>query len=291
MIRQTGPTAGRGRVCCHILLRYENRRLSFWPVRARRLCRSFMTRIESRENPRVKRVAKLLVSSAARREEGLFVCEGPTMLREAAAAGAGIAEVYALPGQEELLGGVDAPCFTVTEPVLRKLSDTEAPRGPVFTCRIPRQELPKGGQLIAVEDLRDPGNLGTVFRTAEALGSPEVVRVGSCADLYAPKTVRSTMGSIFRVKTCVMTPHELWQWTRERGVALIGAALSAGAQSIEKTDLRRACVLIGSEAHGLRPETLALCDTHAVIPIEGAESLNAAVAAAIFLWEMKRSRG
>lgn len=250
-----------------------------------------MTRIESRENPRVKRVAKLLVSSAARREEGLFVCEGPTMLREAAAAGAGIAEVYALPGQEELLGGVDAPCFTVTEPVLRKLSDTEAPRGPVFTCRIPRQELPQGGQLIAVEDLRDPGNLGTVFRTAEALGSPEVVRVGSCADLYAPKTVRSTMGSIFRVKTCVMTPHELWQWTRERGVALIGAALSAGAQSIEKTDLRRACVLIGSEAHGLRPETLALCDTHAVIPIEGAESLNAAVAAAIFLWEMKRSRG
>ena len=250
-----------------------------------------MTHIESRDNPRVKRVARLLSSGAARREEGLFVCEGPTMLREAAAAGADIAEIYMLPGQETLLSGIEAPCFTVTEPVLKKLSDTETPRGPVFVCRIPPQVLPQGGQLIAVEDLRDPGNLGTVFRTAEALGLSEVVRVGSCTDLYAPKAVRSTMGSVFRVNTCVMTPQELWQWTRKRNMTLVGAALSAGAQSIEKTDLRHACVLIGSEAHGLRLETLALCDAHAIIPIEGAESLNAAVAAAIFLWEMKRSRG
>ena len=104
-----------------------------------------MTHIESRDNPRVKRVARLLSSGAARREEGLFVCEGPTMLREAAAAGANIVEIYMLPGQEMLLSGIEAPCFTVTEPVLKKLSDTETPRGPVFVCRIPPQVLPQGG--------------------------------------------------------------------------------------------------------------------------------------------------
>lgn len=249
-----------------------------------------MMRIESRENPRVKRVARLLASSAARRDEGLFVCEGPTMLQEARAAGADITEVYLLPGQQEALRGVDAPCFEVTEQVLRKLSDTETPRGPVFVCRIPPQKPPRGTQLLAVEEMRDPGNLGTVFRTAEALGLPQVVRVGPCVDLYAPKTVRATMGSVFRVDTCVMTPRELYETTRRQGLMLVGAALSATARPIESIDLARAAVMIGSEAHGLRPETLALCDAHAIIPIEGAESLNAAVAAAIFLWEMKRAR-
>lgn len=250
-----------------------------------------MTRIESRDNARIKRVARLLSSSAARRSEGLFVCEGPTMLREALAAGAGITEVYALPGQRELAEKAGAPCFEVTEPVLRKLSDTDTPRGPVFLCRIPAPRQPQGGQLLALEEVRDPGNMGTIFRTAEALGLPEVVRVGPCVDLYAPKTVRSTMGSIFRVRTCAMTAQELRALTKKRGQLLVGAALSAGAKSIEQVDLRYAAVLIGSEAHGLRPETLALCDAHAIIPIEGAESLNAAVAAAVFLWEMKKARG
>lgn len=250
-----------------------------------------MTRIESRDNARVRHVAKLLSSGAARREEGLFVCEGPVMLREALAARAGIVEVYALPGQAELLEGVDAPCFEVNEPVLHRLSDTETPRGPVFVCRIPPPSPPRGRQFIAVEELRDPGNLGTVFRTAEALGLPEVVRVGSCVDLYAPKTVRSTMGSVFRVHSCVLSAQELYALTRGRGIPLIGAALSDRARSIEEMDLRAGAVLIGSEAHGLRAETLALCDELAVIPIEGAESLNAAVAAALFLWEMKKARG
>ncbi len=250
-----------------------------------------MTRIESRDNARVRHVAKLLSSGALRREEGLFVCEGPVMFKEASAAGVDIVEVYALPEQAALLGGVGAPCFEVSEPVLRRLSDTETPRGPVFICRIPSPSLPQGRQFIAVEELRDPGNLGTVFRTAEALGLPEVVRVGSCVDLYAPKTVRSTMGSVFRVRSCVLSAQELAALAHKRGIPLIGAALSAGARSIREMDLRAGAVLIGSEAHGLRPETLALCDEHVIIPIEGAESLNAAVAAALFLWEMKKARG
>lgn len=250
-----------------------------------------MMRIESRENPRVKHVAKLLASSAARREEGLFVCEGPTMLQEARAAGADIAEIYSLPGQQELVRDIGAPCFEVPEQVLRKMSDTETPRGPVFVCRIPPPKPPQGAQLLVVEEMRDPGNLGTVFRTAEALGLPQVVRVGACVDLYAPKTVRATMGSVFRVNTCTMTRQELYDITRRQELTLVGAALSATARMIESIDLARAAVVIGSEAHGLSPETLAMCDVHAIIPIEGAESLNAAVAAAIFLWEMRRARG
>lgn len=250
-----------------------------------------MMRIESRDNARVRHVAKLLSSGALRREEGLFVCEGPVMLKEAQAAGADIVEAYALPEQAALVEGLDALCFEVSEPALRRLSDTETPRGPVFVCRIPPPSLPQGRQFIATEELRDPGNLGTVFRTAEALGLPEVVRVGSCVDLYAPKTVRSTMGSVFRVRSCVLSAQELAALTRERGIPLIGAALSAGAKSMEEIDLRAGAVLIGSEAHGLRAETLALCDERVIIPIEGAESLNAAVAAALFLWEMKKARG
>lgn len=249
-----------------------------------------MTRIESRDNARVKNVARLLASGAARREQGLFVCEGPTMLREALVAGVQIEEIYALPEQIGGLEGIGGACFEVTPGVLRKLSDTETPRGPVFVCRIPGPQMPQGAQFLALEELRDPGNIGTVVRTAEAFGVPEIVLVGSCADLYAPKTVRATMGSVFRVRTCAMTPQQLREWTRSQNVPLVGAALTHSAVPIGRLSLRRAAVIIGSEAHGIRPETLALCDECAIIPIEGAESLNAAVAAAVFLWEMKRAR-
>ncbi len=250
-----------------------------------------MMRIESRDNPRVKRIARILTSASARREEGGFVCEGPTILAEAMAAGADIREVYALPQQAEGLPESLRPrAFEVTPQVLSRLSDVETPRGPVFLCAIPPDEGLQGRQLIAAEDLRDPGNLGTVLRTAEALGLCRVALCGSCVDRYSPKAVRASMGSIFRVRTCAVTSLELRQWTRAQGIPLYGAALTPGAKSIGEVDLAHAAVLIGSEAHGLRPETLALCDSAVVIPISGAESLNAAVAAAIFLWEMKRAR-
>lgn len=248
-------------------------------------------RIESRDNPRVKRVARLLGSPSARREEGVFVCEGPTMLAEALKAGADVCEVYALPGQAESLPPQLLPrTFAVSPQVLPRLSDVETPRGPVFLCRIPPDEGPQGCQLIAAEDLRDPGNLGTILRTAEALGLPQVALCGSCVDRYSPKVVRASMGSIFRVRTCALTARQLREWTRAQGIALYGAALTPGAREIGSADLSRAAVLIGSEAHGLREETLALCDSAVIIPIGGAESLNAAVAAAIFLWEMKKAR-
>ena len=98
------------------------------------------------------------------------------------------------------------------------------------------------------------------------------------------------MGSIFRVRTCAISPQRLQEWTRTQGIPLYGAALAPGAKNIGDVSLKQAAVLIGSEAHGLRPETLALCDSAVIIPISGAESLNAAVAASIFLWEMKKAR-
>ncbi len=162
--------------------------------------------------------------------------------------------------------------------------------GPLFTLAIPAEAAPRFARAILLENVQDPGNVGTVIRTAAAMDVDTVLLCGACADVYSPKTARATMGAIFRerlVHTDVAGAKALCE---KNGLPLYGAALSKRASDIRGLDLRRAVVAVGSEGRGLSAGLLEKCDGELIIPMtEGSESLNAAVAASILMWEMYRS--
>lgn len=247
--------------------------------------------ITSRENPTIKQVAKLVASRAQRKKENLFVCEGFVLLEEALRSGLAIQQVFCLEDRlERLPQGLSCDVFAVPAGVLQRISDVEQPQGVVFTCTVPTGVAAVcGSRFLALDNLRDPGNLGTILRTAEAFGLDGVILLGDCVDLWSPKTLRAAMGSAFRVPVYRMeSAAALQAQLAPLDVPMYAAALHRDSRSITQVSLQRACVVIGNEAHGVSDETLAACDGSLIIPIHTAESLNAAVAASVFAWEMSR---
>jgi TrmH family RNA methyltransferase len=176
-----------------------------------------------------------------------------------------------------------------TAEVLTSLADTETPQGVIFLCALPDTVLPDTlapGRYLVLDGVQDPGNLGTIWRTADALGAAGLLLTGACADPFGPKTVRSTMGACFRLPV----------WRGERGdvkalldrcsIPLYATALREDTRDIREADLSHAAVVIGSEGRGVSAELLAQCEMTLKIPMtDRCESLNAAVAASIVLWE------
>ncbi len=247
-----------------------------------------MSTVTSRDNPHIKQVVRLIQSKDARAESGTFVCEGAVLLSEAQASGCKIVQLFCLPELLDTLPPLDCPITCVTPGVLQKISDVKTPQGIVFVAQMPSAPLPPRGPLIALEDVRDPGNVGTIIRTAEALGMAGVVLLGHCADPFSPKVVRSAMGALFRLPLCTMTPETLRAHADVHGLALYGTALRDDSVPIHTIALKNACVVIGNEAHGLSEHMRNLCQKCLIIPIETIQSLNAAIAAGICMWEMKR---
>lgn len=247
-----------------------------------------MIDITSRENREVKRVCKLIQSRQSRLAEQVFVCEGLVLLQEALRSGLRVLQVFCLQGMEDRLPQLSCPVYRINQSVLEKISGVDSPQGIVFLCAMPPQlqQLPQGSRFLALEDLRDPGNLGTVLRTADAFGMDGVILLGDCVDRYSPKVVRSAMGSLFRVPVYQLERQSLRQQLRRAGIPLYGAALVENSKLIGQADLHRACVVIGNEARGLSEQMLALCDDMLLIPMRNVQSLNAAIAAAVFMWEM-----
>ena len=251
-----------------------------------------MDRITSRKNAFIMQLRALASDAEARREQGAFVCDGLKLLGEAVENGAEILSVLWKEGGA--LSEIDCPVQAVTP---AELFDHASPMknspGPLFTVRIPVD--PKDGKIenaIILENVQDPGNVGTVLRTASAFSIGAVVLTGDCADLYSPKTVRATMGAVFRQRVLRLDRSELPAWLEEHGLPLYGAALSKDAQDLRGLDLTHAAVAVGSEGQGLSPELLALCRGEVIIPMDArSESLNAAVAASVLMWEMAREKG
>ena len=251
-----------------------------------------MERITSRKNELVAHIRKLSGSRSARRAAGEFVCDGPKLLAEALKWGAAVTTVVA----EEGTSLPELPSAVRRGPppadLLRSLSTTETPQGVLFLCRTPDLALPErltGGRYMVLDGVQDPGNLGTVWRTADAFGADGLVLVHSCADPWSPKTVRATMGACFRLPVWEADLHTLQARLDEGGVPLYATALREDTEDLRAQDLRRCAVVIGSEGRGVSEETLALCGKTLKIPMRTrCESLNAAVAAAVVLWEMAR---
>lgn len=246
-----------------------------------------MERITSRKNRIITHIKKLSADSSYRRECGEYICEGVKFLQEAVASGAEICCVLWSDKARNVFEPVGALCCCAESELVEYASFLKNSPGPVFSVRMPLREREKAQTAIVLETVQDPGNVGTVIRTACAFGIDEVLLCGQCADLYNPKTVRATMGAIFRQRVFEVGFDEL----KTLGLPLYGAAFSDTARDIRSFGLgeRTCAVAIGSEGRGLSQELLSLCDGQIIIPMRpGSESLNAAVAAALVMWEMQR---
>lgn len=249
-----------------------------------------MENITSRKNRIISHLRMVSSDSAYRRECGEFICDGEKTLREALSFGAEIAVVLWKGSAGDIKLPDSVLQYTAPEDLFEYASPLKSSEGPVFTVKIPEKSADlKPRRAIVLENLQDPGNVGTVIRTANAFNIDTVILVGACADLYNPKTVRASMGAIFRQRVIEMDVKSLRSLLDNCNLRLYGAALSDKAEDMRNTDIKNAAVAIGSEGRGLSHELLSVCDGELIIPMNpDSESLNAAVAASVFMWEMAR---
>ena len=244
-------------------------------------------RITSRKNPQIQMVRKLLSSRKYREETGRFVGDGIKLLKEAAAYCPGLETVFLSDGVEADLPET-VQVIRVPENVMESISPMSSPQGALFVCRMPRQPewKPRGGMMI-LDGIQDPGNLGTILRTSDALDVPLVLLEG-CADVFNHKVVRASMGAVFRREVVQTTWEQVLQACKAAQIPIGVTALSDTAMDIRRAQLHTMAVVIGSEGQGVRPEILEQADQQLIIPMNAhCESLNAAVAATIVMWQMR----
>ena len=248
-----------------------------------------MEKITSRKNRMIAELRELGRSAEARREKCAFLCDSPKLLKEALQCGAEISSVFWKEGGAEALPVPVLTQFLLPADLFDYASPMVSSPGPLFVCAMPKRgdaQAPRNA--IVLENVQDPGNVGTVIRTANALGIGAVLLVGACADLYHPKTVRATMGAIFRQRVEKHTVASLQGLLSAWEMPLAGAVLSERAENILQTDLTCCACAVGSEGSGLSRELIDLCNREVIIPMQPeSESLNAAVAASIIMWEMR----
>lgn len=251
---------------------------------------NLMENITSRKNRIICHFRSIAGYREYRYSCGEYVCDGLKTLREALHCGAQLCCVLWKEKAEEVELPESVVQYTAPAELFEYASPLKSSGGPVFTVKMPkRDENFKLERAIVLENLQDPGNVGTVIRTANAFNIDAVILVGACADLYNPKTVRASMGAIFRQRVLTMSIAELDELMQKQALPLFGAALSDKAADLRNVEIHRACVSIGSEGRGLSPELLDVCGGEIIIPMNPeSESLNAAVAASVIMWEMSK---
>lgn len=263
--------------------------------------------IRSPHNPQVKEWAAL-ATKKGRDRSGAFLVEGAHLVGEALRSECAVMQIIYVPGtaaEREVTaewgrrsGGDDAAVRRqpVTEEVMRKISDTGAPQGVAAVVRrrdVSGSELfrPAGRPLVAVDAVRDPGNAGTIIRAADAAGAAGALLGEGSVDMYNPKTVRATMGSLFHLPVLSCDLAVALPRARAAGFRVVAASLNASRHCFETDLTGPVCLLLGNEAEGISPELEAFADVAVTIPIVGrAESLNVAMAATVLLYEALRQR-
>ena len=252
-----------------------------------------MESITSRQNPLAVHIRKLGAEGKYRRSQKQYLCEGEKLVGEALRWSAGVETLVYARGKtppEDL--PQEIRLVEVPEGLFESLSTVETPQGVLAVCRRPETALPEtmapGGYLV-LDGLQDPGSVGTIWRTADALGAAGVVLLPRCADPFSPKTVRSTMGACFRLPVWETDLEHLCPRLEAAEIPLYATALREDAADVRELPLERAAVVIGNEGRGISQEALARCEKTIRIPMrERCESLNAAAAATVVLWEMAR---
>ena len=255
--------------------------------------------ITSTSNPQVKRLLQLQKKSKARNEENVFVVEGLRMFTEVPKER--VEKVYVSETlynkKKHELNWEEFPLEILSDSVFKHVSDTQTPQGVLCTVKQEQYDVAtlldiENPHFMVLDNLQDPGNLGTIVRTAEGAGVDAVFMSKDCVDIYNPKTIRSTMGSIYRIPTIYIEDTvKLLELFKEKGIKSYAAHLD-GKNSYDKEDYcTGTAILIGNEGNGLRDEVSNKADIWVRIPMEGqVESLNAAIAASILMFEVARQR-
>ncbi len=254
--------------------------------------------ITSTSNQQVKNLLQLQKKSKARKEQGVFVVEGVKMFREAPADW--IVKTYV---SQEFLKKEEASVLKgreyeiVEDRVFKTMSDTMTPQGILAVVRQPVSSLEKllndpAPFFMVLENIQDPGNLGTILRTAEGAGVNGILMSRDTVDIFNPKTIRSTMGSVYRVPFLYV--EDICETVRElknKGISAYAAHLKGTGSYDEQDYTKDTAFLIGNEGNGLTDELAGLADTYIRIPMYGkVESLNAAIASAVLMYEAQRQR-
>lgn len=255
--------------------------------------------ITSTSNQRIKEIVQYQRKSRARNEAGIFIVEGMRMVREVPEeklVKLYVTETFYKKHREELPKSNVRPEF-VTPTVFSYLSDTKTPQGVLAVVRQNQYDekiIRRAGHahLMVLDNLQDPGNLGTIFRTAEAAGVTGILLSRDCVDIYNPKVIRSTMGAIFRMPFVYVAdlPAAIGR-LKEENIRVYAAHLDGKHAYDEENYCGGTAFLIGNEGNGLRQEIADCADTWIRIPMAGqAESLNAAVAASVLMFEVSQQR-
>ena len=260
--------------------------------------------LHSKDNPRLKEIQKLLKSAKYRAQTSAFVIEGARRCEDAFISGVQIKGLFAttdfqsrFPALFQNIQAVADETYLLTDALLKAVSDTKTPQGILCVCKMPRAQrlVLRGGCYIALERLQDPSNMGTIFRTAEALGINGALLSADCCDVYSPKVIRGSMGAVFRLP--IMTVQDFPAYIdalRQKGAVVLGTVPDRSVKAITQVSFFEKnpyIALIGNEGAGLTQRALSCCSDLVTIPMPGkAESLNAAVAASILMWEMVRGQ-
>lgn len=256
--------------------------------------------ITSRDNRMIKEYRRLLGDTKYRRETARFVIEGARLCEDAVRSNLSIEMAFvtdrAARQYGEIVNRIRVAADTVydiPDSLADHLADTDAPQGIFCICRMPAApSLPEAtGYFAALEQIRDPGNLGTMIRTAEALGLRGIFLSDACCDPYSPKVLRASMGGVFRLPLWTIgTFAEQLPRLHEKGFLSFACVVDHDAAAVSQTSFRDGSIcVIGNEGNGLLPETVAACTQRITIPMVGrAESINASMAAGIVFWEMMR---
>ena len=255
--------------------------------------------ITSTSNPQVKRLIQLQKKSKARNEEKVFVVEGLRMFIEVPKERVEkvyVSETFYNKKKQEM-NWDEFPLEILSDSVFKHVSDTQTPQGVLCIVKQKKHDLEalldiENPHFMVLDNLQDPGNMGTIVRTAEGAGVDAVFMSKDSVDIYNPKTIRSTMGSIYRMPTIYIEDTvKLLELFKEKGIQSYAAHLD-GKNSYDQEDYRGGtAILIGNEGNGLRDEVSEKADIWVRIPMEGqVESLNAAIAASVLMFEVARQR-
>lgn len=245
-------------------------------------------RITSRKNPLLQQVRRLLSSRKERQNAGLYVADGTKLLEEAIKWCPELDTVI-LSDEVQIQLPDHVRVVRVPGDVMASVSPMQSPQGALFLCRLPEPKpfVPAGGMLL-LDGIQDPGNLGTILRTADALDIPVALLEG-CADPYSHKVVRASMGAVFRSQPVQVTWADADAMCADADIPIAVTALSDTAIDLRSASVENMAVVIGSEGQGVRSEILSCAGKQLIIPMNPrCESLNASVAAAIVMWQMKK---
>ncbi|MBQ5841271.1 MAG: RNA methyltransferase [Clostridia bacterium] len=261
--------------------------------------------VTSKDNQWVKEWRSLCTDARRRRESGAFAIEGARLCEDALASGVALRAVLYTAAARQTYAAVVERLIDAAEQAVeispelsRYMGDTTNPQGVFCIAKsldnlLTLDKIDIIGIYGALEDMQDPGNLGTVIRTAEAMGLDGLLLSAGCCDVYNPKVLRSSMGGVFRLPLLITeNMAQTVAALQEKGLTAFACVVDSDAEPVHSAGLGKGCVaLIGNEGNGLRPATVAACARRVTIPMGGrAESLNASMAAGIVLWEMTRPR-